>query len=241
MKNIKTLYITAILCCTALLSFSQVRVVNSTTNSSAANSSAFIDASSNGTVNSSTNIGKGFLFPQTDLTTFASFSGFPTGLPNSYPTHFDGMVVYNTATGTSSIGSVAVTPGFYYYSNPGASSPSTGTWTPVGNGGTPAIPVVDDTPAETGVIINGSPEKVIRLSGTADGVTTHLDLGTTVLAANTVSVFRKAIVFDSTSGNVLTQSTGAYDTATNKFMTSTGLMNHLLPEGTYDVEVYYTE
>ena len=54
------------------------------------------------------------------------------------------MVVYNTATGTSAIGDVAVTPGFYYYSNPGQTFPTgnvaAGTWTPMGGGG------VTDTP-----------------------------------------------------------------------------------------------
>lgn len=235
----KTLYISAILCCTTLLSFSQIRIVNSITNSSAANSSAFIDASSNITVNSSTNIGKGLAFPSTDLTTFASISGFPSGLPNSYSTHFDGMLVYNTATGTSSIGSVAVAPGFYYYSNPGASSPSTGTWIPIV--GSEAAAIMDDVSVDTGNDVNGSEERVVRLSGSADGSTTHIDLGTTVLAANTVSVFRKAIIYDATSGHVVTESTGDYDVATNRFVTGNGLMNFLLDAGTYDVEVYYTE
>ena len=47
------------MCFTTLLSFSQVRIVNTTTNSAAVNSSAFMDVSSNTDINSSTNIGKG--------------------------------------------------------------------------------------------------------------------------------------------------------------------------------------
>ncbi len=41
----------------------------------------------------------------------------PVGIATSYPTRFDGMVVYNTATGVAGIGNTAVNPGFYYYSN----------------------------------------------------------------------------------------------------------------------------
>ena len=104
-----------------------------------------MDASSNGTINGSTNIGKGLLFPSTDLTTFATFNvSGPLGIDANYPTFFDGMVVYNTATGTSAIGAVAVTPGYYYYSNPGQTFPTgsatAGTWMPMGGGG------VTDTP-----------------------------------------------------------------------------------------------
>lgn len=95
----------------------QVRIVNSASASAAANSSAFIDASSNNTANTSTNIGKGLLFPRTNLTTLALLSGAPTGLPVSYPTRFDGMIVYNNASGTAAIGGGEVKPGFYYYEN----------------------------------------------------------------------------------------------------------------------------
>lgn len=80
-------------------------------------SSAFLDASSYTVWNSSTNIGKGLLFPRVDLISFASISSNGSGIPNNYPNRFDGMVVYNSATGTSNIGSTFVTPGFYYYKN----------------------------------------------------------------------------------------------------------------------------
>ena len=126
MKKQQTILIIFLLSLTTNnLLFSQVRVVNSITNSSIASSSTFMDASSNGTINGSTNIGKGLLFPSTDLTTFATFNvSGPLGIGANYPTFFDGMVVYNTATGTSAIGAVAVTPGYYYYSNPGQTFPT---------------------------------------------------------------------------------------------------------------------
>ena len=99
------------------LSYGQVRIVNSAININAPNSSAFIDASSNSGNNITTNIGKGLLYPRVNLTTFAGFSGAPVGIPTSYPTYYDGMVVYNTATGTAGIGGTIVNPGFYYYTN----------------------------------------------------------------------------------------------------------------------------
>jgi len=246
MKKQQIIFIVFILSLTTV--FSQVRFANTTTNSAVASSSAFIDASSNTTFNGSTNIGKGLLFPQTDLTTFASFNVTgPLGASTNYPSFFDGMVVYNTATGNSSIGSVAVTPGFYYYSNPGQTFPggsaTAGTWTPLGSGGGGggAVAVDDDTPTDSDLIINSNQEKVVRLTGTANGVSTHIDLGTTTLAANTVSTFRKAVVYDATSGHVILESTGAYDPATNIFVTGNGMMNVLLDTGAYDVELYYTE
>lgn len=132
----------------ANLSFGQVRVVNSITNISAPNSSAFIDASSNSTLNSSTNIGKGLLFPRVNLTTFASFGGSPVGVAVSYPNRYDGMIVYNNATGTSSIGSVAVTPGFYFYNNK-TTSVSGGKWVRINDSQVNTLPQGATLPAIT--------------------------------------------------------------------------------------------
>ena len=243
MKNLYLLV--TLIFTTSTTLFSQIRT-NNGTSGNIGGQSAFIDASAN-LFSDSDNSGKGIAFPTTDLTVFTFNPS--SGSSSSYPTAFHGFVVFNTETGTtpgsgSGVGNQSVEPGFYYFNNPtpGFGFPTTaGTWTPVGNGGTPAIHVVDDTPAETGVIINGNAEKVIRLSGTADGMSTHIDLGTTVLAANTVSVFRKAVIYDATTGHIISESTGSYDTAINKFVTGNGMMNYLLSSGTYDVEVYYTE
>jgi len=228
------------MCFTTLLSFSQVRIVNTTTNSAAVNSSAFMDVSSNTDINSSTNIGKGLAFPSTDLTTFASFSGSPIGLPNSYASYYDGMVVYNTATGTSAIGDVAVTPGFYYYSNPGQTFPTgnvaAGTWTPMG-GGAAGGTNVSDTPT-TSATINGEEELVVRVEGVADGNTTHLDLSA-ALTTGTVGTFRLAKIFNATTGAAIMEATGAYDSVNNTVVTGNGMMNFLLDSGTYTVELYY--
>ena len=219
-------------------SFSQIRV-NDQVSTTVTSESVFFDASGN-TFSSSTNNGKGLAFPRTDLTTFTFVSD---GNPFSFPTGYDGMLIYNTGTGISSVGGgVSVTPGFYYLSNTSSSgSTSTGTWKPLGSEGSPKVHITENTPTETNLVTaNTASEKVISITGTADGITTHIDLGTTVLPENTVVNFRKAIICDSTGTQVLV-ATGSYDSATNKFVTGNGMMNYCLPAATdYKVELYYT-
>ncbi|CAA7390374.1 FISUMP domain-containing protein [Chryseobacterium fistulae] len=113
--------------------YSQIRISNSIAISSAPNSSAFIDASSNPSYNSTTNIGKGLLFPRTDLTTFTAFSQAPFGIANNYPFLYDGFILFNTATsGVAGVGSTEGTlcRGFWYYDNP-SNLLNGGTWKPV--------------------------------------------------------------------------------------------------------------
>ena len=116
-------------------SYGQVRIADSANNTSAANSSAFIDASSNTTYNNSVNMGKGLLFPRLDLTTFTSFGYSGAFLPNNYPTRFDGFIVYNTATsGVAGVGDTegTLTRGFWYYDNE-TTDIEGGIWRPLGN------------------------------------------------------------------------------------------------------------
>ena len=102
------------------ISQAQIRIANSVNNTLVDGSSAFIDASSNSVYNSSTNVGKGLLYPRTDLSTFTSFGGAPIGIPTSFPTYYDGFVVYNTKEGgVAGIGTTqgTLTLGFWYYDN----------------------------------------------------------------------------------------------------------------------------
>ncbi|MHA3044363.1 hypothetical protein JSO61_003350 [Riemerella anatipestifer] len=85
-----------------------------------ARSNAFLDASEN-TDGQAASIGKGLLFPQTDLSTFKLDINAADGV--NYPTYFDGMIVYNTKEGgKTSDPNIQVTDnlqkGFYYFSNP---------------------------------------------------------------------------------------------------------------------------
>lgn len=132
--NIKQQIVILTVLVTSGLSFAQVRIVDDPSNTGAMNSSAFLDASSHPGRNSSTNLGKGLLFPRTDLTAFV-FEGTRIGTPNSYPTYFDGFIVYNTATsGTAAMGTTeggALFEGLWYYENK-TTDIDTGTWKPVG-------------------------------------------------------------------------------------------------------------
>lgn len=219
-------------------------------NTSGSNSMAFIDGSSSSGYGPFKGAGKGILFPSTDLTNINAADVFDSGTVGSAsynPTYYDGLVVYNTGNGAvigdMGAGSPDVAPGFYYYANPARTSWDGGTWTPLGSGGGGggAVAVDDNTPTDSDLIINSNQEKVVRLTGTANGVSTHIDLGTTTLAADTVGTFRKAVVYDAISGHVILESTGAYNTTTNVFVTGNGMMNVLLDIGAYDVELYYTE
>lgn len=112
----------------------QVRFTNRDANSSSINSSAFIDASSAVNNNATSNVGKGLLYPRTDLSTFTAFGGSPVGIPNSYPTFYDGFVVYNTNVGgTAGVGATqgTLTAGFWYYDNK-SKTINGGTWKPLG-------------------------------------------------------------------------------------------------------------
>ena len=226
--------------------YSQTRSNGFLQNNSIPDDSAFLDASSNAAWNNSSAKGKGILFPETDLTTLNRLVTRNAISPNNKPNYYNGLIVFNTATGQSSIGDISVEPGFYYYSNPDQNFPTgdaqAGTWKPLGGeASSPKIHITENTPTETNLVTaNTASEKVISVTGTADGITTHMDLGTTVLPENTVVNFRKAIICDSNGTQVLV-ATGSYDTATNKFVTGNGMMNYCLPAATnYKVELYYT-
>jgi hypothetical protein len=105
--------------------------INGVSSSTIATEAPFMDASGFPVSNQS---GKGLLFPRTDLTLFT----FKTATTNAllFPTAYDGMIVYNIASGLTKSGiQVYVTPGFYYFSNPSSGySTSIGTWIRISSG-----------------------------------------------------------------------------------------------------------
>ncbi len=105
-----------------ILSFSnlltaQVKVNQNAANSAINTSSAFMDASSSPLWNGTTNQGKGMLYPRVDLVAFASMSHAGPFNASNNPNYFDGLLVFNTATGVAGIGADSVYPGYYYYRN----------------------------------------------------------------------------------------------------------------------------
>lgn len=137
-KNIITV---ALLCCLYAYKTNAQVNTNRPVNNGITDENAFIDASTN--FNDSNSLGKGLIFPRTDLTTWEFKTDALDGI--NFPTAFDGMIVYNTATGSTLTGQgivTTVTPGFYYFSNPtGSTDISTGTWMPLGSGSTAGLVV----------------------------------------------------------------------------------------------------
>ncbi|WP_276833541.1 FISUMP domain-containing protein [Chryseobacterium cucumeris] len=167
----KKIFLSFLILCMSLHSIiiAQIRVVNNATNLSVTNSPAFIDASSNTTSNNSSNVGKGLIFPRVDLSVMTSFPSVTAGIPNSFPTRFDGMIVYNTAiSGSAGVGSTegTLSPGFWYYENK-STSLNGGTWKLLGSGAGAAgdnIYKADGTLAGNRTVIMGS--KDLRFNST---------------------------------------------------------------------------
>jgi hypothetical protein len=120
-------------------SFSQLKLNTNTGTGSINTNSAFLDASSSPTWNATNNLGKGLLFPKVDLITLVALSMSGGKSATNNPNLFDGMLVYNTATGISGIGAISVVPGFYYYSNPSTTNVNGGSWLAVSNSSSNAI------------------------------------------------------------------------------------------------------
>lgn len=113
--------------------FAQVNV-SSEPNKTIVTDHPFLDASGY-TNDVPNNQNKGLYFPSTNLTTWEFKTNMLDGI--TFPTAYNGMVVYNTGTGntvsdvTKGGVVVPVKPGFYYFYNPnnaGGTSISTGYW-----------------------------------------------------------------------------------------------------------------
>lgn len=179
----------------------------------------FFDASTNfdPAISFSNTSGKGLLFPRTNLTTWVFSSLALDG--STFPTAYDGMIVYNTGTGnTLTTGnnpsvSSSVSPGFYFFSNPDGDtnlSVTEGRWLPLG----------------------GSSTKSKTVSATADGVSATLPLAT--LDDSDLVTFLGAKIYDSTGKLVMTADS-EYNAATNLLNTGNGFMYQVLAAGTYTV------
>ena len=95
----------------------QVKVNQNAANSAINTSSAFMDASSSPLWNGTTNQGKGMLYPRVDLVNYTAMSHAGPFNASNNPNYFDGLLVFNTATGVAGIGADSVFPGYYYYRN----------------------------------------------------------------------------------------------------------------------------
>lgn len=220
--------------------YAQIRT-NSAPASTIANQSAFIDASGS-TFNSSNNNGKGLVFPRTNLTTFqfaADGSGF------SFATRYDGMIVYNTATGTtpaagsgirSGIGSQSVAPGFYYFSNPTSGSVvGNGQWLPLGSGAAGSVKDITATEVVLDKKIDGAQLYAIKGSFTADGVSAAV----TITKPTGMTGYYSLTTYK--DGKTFRNQIISFDTvaATENVVTGSGFMTEVYPAGTYNYVLEY--
>lgn len=231
MKNILTILIFFI----TLISNAQVRFT-SIANTASSTASSFIDASSNSTNNNSTSTGKGLVFPRVALGSF-TFGTATTGIPTSFPSRYDGMIVYNTTDGgaaNAGLTSGVLAPGFWFYENK-TTSLTGGTWKPLGSGAAGSVKDITATEVVLDKKIDGAQLYAIKGSFTADGVSAAVTItkptGMTGYYSLTTykdgKTFRNQIIsFDTvaTTGNVVTGS---------------GFMTEVYPAGTYNYVLEY--
>lgn len=218
-------------------SYAQVRIVNSATNSAVNNSSSFIDASSNSTTNATTNVGKGLIFPRTDLATFTAFSGSPVGLGTSFPTRFDGMIVYNTSTGgVAGVGATegTLTPGFWYYDNKSATT-NGGTWRSLGT--SPRVNILNNTEVVTNTSLNNAPVYAYKGTFTATGTSTAVDIPSPTGMTGLYGI----TIYKAGTGTVYSRDLYSYTVTTSAGNAITGSpsMSVVYPAGTYDYVIEY--
>jgi hypothetical protein len=208
--------------------------------------SAFMDASgaTNGFSDvANTKDGKGLVFPRTNLTNFTFTT--TTGDEDNFPTAYDGMIVYNTATGNtpvtgSGIGNQAITPGFYYFSNPtagptnGIFTITAGQWLPLGGSGKT---IIGTTETITNTQIGTAAVYAIKGTFTANGTTTAVNIpsptGMTSLYSVTIYKAGTGVVFDKSLYSY-TLGTGA-----GNAITGSPSMSVVYPSGTYDYVLEY--
>ncbi len=225
--------------------------VNNGTQSTINNSNVGIDLSSSFSTEAGAgpNQGKGVVIPSVDLVNFEFDTTLADGI--TFPTWFDGMVVYNNATGTTltagqrSSTATPVTPGFYYFYNPngatnGAVQP--GVWRPLG-GGDPRFNVTTAETA-TNTLVNGNQvyakKGTFTVSGTSTAPTSYAPAAITIPASATAGVYR-VTVFKAGSGSVYANEVYSYDITNGNLITGSPSMSVVYPAGTYDYIVEYTK
>jgi len=243
----KKILLLSILCFLSSNLYHSQIATNQATVATITDENAFLDASSNfdQSANSSNTIGKGLVYPRTNLTTWVFKTDNVDGI--NFPTGFDGMIVYNTGTGNTLTGannpSVAssVTPGFYYFSNPivagtatGSASVTGGRWVPIGANPKVSIGTVETL---TNTSIGNAPIYAIKGTFTASGTSTAVNVpsptGMTGMYGITIYKTGTNVVYDRSLYSY-TLGTGA-----GNAITGSPSMSVVYPAGTYDYVLEY--
>jgi hypothetical protein len=119
----KSIFLSIVFVLSALALNAQV-LTNGQARNEISGSNVIIDASTaySDAAGAPNNWGKGIVIPSVDLVNFEFDLTFANGV--TFPTYFDGMIVYNRSTGTTlttgnrSSTATEVKPGLYYFYNP---------------------------------------------------------------------------------------------------------------------------
>lgn len=185
--------------------------------------------------------GKGLVIPSVDLVNFQFDTALADGV--TFPTWFDGMIVYNNATGTTltagqrSSTATAVTPGYYYFYNPNGASNSAvqpGVWRPLG--GDPRVNVAT-TETRTNTSINNAQVYAIKGTFTASGTSTAVNIPSPTGMTGMYSI----TIYKAGTNTVYDRSLYSYTlgTGAGNAITGSPSMSVVYPNGTYDYVLEY--
>jgi hypothetical protein len=224
-------------------------LTNSVPASSISDSNAFLDASTSysSIAGENNNKHKGMVFPDVNLTIFQFENIISDGA--TFPSYYDGMIVYNSGTGNSATGinnpstATNITPGFYYFSNPngGANgSVTAGVWTALGSGGSGGGGTKDitTTAAPTDTKVNGKQVFAINGTFTASGTSTKI----TVPKPTGMTGYFKFSTYS--NGALFRGEIHSFDVnaVTNNVVLGNGFFSEVYPAGTYEyVLEYFTQ
>lgn len=201
------------------------------------NTNTFLDASENG-VNFNNNTNKGLNFPQVNLTTFQLSETLADGI--AYPTYYDGMIVYNTATGTTSGNTLttqsSVTPGFYYFYNPNGTANgniTSGVWLPLGAAS--AKVNIKTTETVTNTLVNGAQVYAIKGQFTTTGSSTAV----TITPPSGITAMYSITIYKAGTNIVYDRQLYSYNTTTGAAVTGSPSMSVVYPANTYDYVLEY--
>ena len=220
--------------------------VNNGVQSSINNSNASIDLSSAFSTEAGAGPyqGKGVIIPSVDLVNFEFDVSLADG--TTFPTWFDGMLVYNNATGTTlttgerSSTATLVAPGYYYFYNPNGATNSAvqpGVWRPLG-----ADPRVNigTTETLTNTLVNGNQVYARRGTFTTNGTTTGPTAYSGQIPVAAPGSLYRITIYQSGTNNVYSNSVYSY-AADGTFITGSPSMSVVYPAGTYNYTVEYTK
>lgn len=240
MKNIFSLLLLA-----GIGSIASAQVLtNQPVNATITNSNVLLDGSTNfsSEVGAQPNVGKGIIIPSVDLVNFQFDLTLADGA--TFPTMFDGMIVYNNSTGTTltagnrSSTATAVTPGYYFFYNPNGYNNQTvqpGVWKPIGGSSNAKFNV---TTAETATNTLVADKQIYAkkgkfvASGTSTSPTSYPDGPITIPSSATAGIYRVTI-FKAGTTSVLANEVYSYDIATGNLITGSPIISVVYPSGTY--------